>query len=79
MSNVIAFLEKMGQDAQLRHASRSDVELALAGAQIDSELQAAILAKDQQKLEALLGSPNVCCMIEVDVSNEDEACLEQCA
>jgi hypothetical protein len=79
MSNVIAFLERMGRDAQLRHASQSEVKLALARAQIDPELKAAILAKDQQQLEALLGSSNVCCMVSAEVDDEDEPCLEQCA
>ncbi|MBB6188618.1 hypothetical protein [Rhodanobacter sp. MP7CTX1] len=79
MSNVIAFLERMGQDAQLRHASQNDVRLALAREQIDPELQAAILAKDQQRLETLLGSSNVCCMIEADSGEEDASYLEQCA
>jgi hypothetical protein len=62
MSNVIDFLERMGRDAQLRHASSRDVELALACAQIDPELQATILAKDQSKLEVLLGQATLCCM-----------------
>ncbi len=62
MLNVIDFLERMGQDAHLRHASRKDLGLALADVQFDSELQAAILAGDQQGLEALLGVKNVCCV-----------------
>jgi len=79
MSNVIAFLERMGRDAQLRHASQNEVELALAHAQIDPELQAAIFAKDQQQLETLLGSSIVCCLIQPEVGGEDEFRLEQCA
>ncbi|HXS04585.1 MAG TPA: hypothetical protein VN731_08915 [Rhodanobacter sp.] len=63
MSNVIDFVERMGQDAQLRHASMGDVELALMQAQIDPEIRAAILAKDQRKLELLLGGGNVCCAL----------------
>ncbi|OOG64730.1 hypothetical protein B0E46_04780 [Rhodanobacter sp. B04] len=63
MSNVIDFLEKMGQDAQLRHASAGEVELALAHAQLDPELQMAILAKDQQQLEAILGKEPMCCLL----------------
>jgi hypothetical protein len=55
------------------------VRLALAREQIDPELQAAILAKDQQRLETLLGSSNVCCMIEADLGEEDGSYLEQCA
>lgn len=62
MSNVIDLLERMGQDARLRHASQDEVEFALAGAQIDPGLRAAIVAKDQTKLEMLLGTGNLCCM-----------------
>jgi len=72
MSNVIDFLERMGQDAQLRHASRNDVEQALVRAQIDPELQAAILAKDQRKLETLLEGNIVCCMLFSDDHEEDD-------
>lgn len=81
MSNVIAFIEKMGQDAQLRHASRNEVEIALANAQIDPELRVAILGKDQERLEALLGGNNVSCAFFYDDSDEreGETCLEQCA
>ncbi|MES2313318.1 MAG: hypothetical protein V4566_13585 [Pseudomonadota bacterium] len=62
MSDVIDFLEKMGQDAKLRHGSRDEVELALASAEIAPELQAAIIAKDQVHLETLLGQAPVCVM-----------------
>jgi len=72
MSNVIDFLERMGQDAQLRHASQNDVEQALARAQIDPQLQTAILAKDQRKLETLLGGNNVCCALMYDDHEEDD-------
>jgi hypothetical protein len=64
MSNVIDFIEKLGQDAQLRYATRTEVEQAMRGAQIDPEIRAAILCHDQPRLEALLGAnTNVCCMI----------------
>ena len=72
MSNVIDFLERMGQDAQLRHASLSEIELALKGAQIDPELQAAILAKDQAGIEALLGRGHLCCFLLPGKEDEDE-------
>lgn len=54
MLNVIEFLERAGQDAQLRHASKDDVELALANTKIDPGVREAILAKDQSRLQALL-------------------------
>lgn len=72
MSNVIGFLERMGQDAKLRQASQHEMELALADAQFDPEIQAAILAKDQSRLEELLGSVNVCCMLEPSKEDESE-------
>jgi hypothetical protein len=72
MSNVIDFLERMGQDAQLRDASQEKLVLALASSRINPELRAAILAKDQVRLEALLGSINVCCMINPGKEDEDE-------
>jgi hypothetical protein len=72
MSNVIDFLERMGQDAQLRHASRSEMELVLMGAQLDPKLQEAILAKDQQWLESLLGRNNLCCAQFPGKGDEDE-------
>ncbi|SFS16731.1 hypothetical protein SAMN05216570_3369 [Dyella sp. OK004] len=54
MSDVIEFLEKMGRDAQLRHASSEDMELALDDAQIDAPLSSAILARDISALYDLL-------------------------
>lgn len=61
MSNVIDFLERIGRDAQLRHGSQDDVKMALAIAEVAPEIQAAILAKNQACLEALLGQGSVCC------------------
>lgn len=72
MSDAIDFLEMVGQDAQWRDASHNEMELALAHAQIDPELRAAILAKDRRKLEALLGNVNVCCMEGPGKNDEDE-------
>jgi hypothetical protein len=61
MSNVIDFLERIGRDAQLRHGSQDEVEMALANAEIAPELRAAIIAKNQVRLEALLGQGSICC------------------
>jgi len=54
MSSVIAFLERMGTDAQLRHAPQADIEQALADSKIDSAVGAAIIAKSTSELYALL-------------------------
>jgi len=72
MSNVIDFLERMGQDAQLRHASQDEIELVLAGAKIDPELRVAILAGDQARLEIMLGHVNVCCLVQPGKDDDDE-------
>jgi hypothetical protein len=72
MTDVIDFLERMGQDAQLRHASQDEVELALTSAEIAPELQAAILAKDQAQLETLLGQAPVCIMYLPGEEEEDD-------
>jgi hypothetical protein len=73
MSNVIGFLETMGQDAGLRNATNNDLALALTRAQIDPELQAAILGKDQARIEALLGATtNVCCVLMPKDDEEEE-------
>ena len=76
MSNVIDFLQRLGQDAELRHAPRTALELALAEAGIDPALREALLGADQRKLESLLGADtNVCAMIspgKKDDEDEDE-------
>jgi hypothetical protein len=73
VSNVINFLEKIGQDAQLRHASTGEIELALNSAQIDPELRAAILSRNQKQLEVLLGARTnvVCGLAPADEDKED--------
>lgn len=73
MSNVVDFLETMGQDARLRHATKAELEQALTGIGIDQELRLAILAGNQQQLEALLGAAtNVCCGLHPAEEEEDE-------
>lgn len=79
MFDVIDFLERMGRDAQWRHASQDEVGLALAGAEIDPELQVAILARDEQGLQALLGQDPFCCLINpAKPEEEQEECDGSC-
>jgi hypothetical protein len=73
VSNVIDFLQRLGQDADLRHAPRTALELALAEADIDPALREALLGADQRKLESLLGADtNVCAMVSPGKKEEDE-------
>jgi len=71
--NLIDFLERCGQDAELRHASAEVMEEALRGIGIEPTLRTAILNKDQRALEALLGADtNVCCMVHREDEEEEE-------
>jgi hypothetical protein len=60
MTDVIDFLERMGQDAQLRNASLDDLQQALNSAEIAPELQTAILAGNQEQLKTLLNQGPLC-------------------
>lgn len=78
MSNVIDFLEVLGQDASLRHASSAELEQALTGVGIDQELRLAILAGNQRQLEALLGAAtNVCCGLHPAEEEDDDEETEE--
>lgn len=70
MSDVIDFLERVGEDAQLKHAAHVDLELAMTDARIASELRSAVLAQASSRLEALLGCEPLLCM--QFPGNEDE-------
>ena len=73
MSNVIDFLEKWGQDAQLRHATSAELEEALLRAGIEPAERAAILGADRFTLESLLGARSrLVCAILVPEEEEDE-------
>jgi hypothetical protein len=73
VSNVIDFLQRLDQDADLRHAPRAALELALAEADIDPALREALLGADQRKLESLLGADaNVCAMVSPGKKEEKE-------
>jgi hypothetical protein len=73
MSDVIDFLEKLGQDSQLRHAPQGALKRALRAARMSPELQAALMSGDQASIEAVLGiDSNVCCMIYVPTRQDEE-------
>lgn len=77
--DIIDFLETLGQDAQLRYASRDEVGFALAGAEIEPALQAAILDKNGLELQALLGQDPFCCLISpAKPGEEQEECDGNC-
>jgi len=62
MFNVLEFLERVGRDSQLRHAPASELANTIRQESLDPELRDALLARDQQRLEQLLGArTNVVC------------------
>jgi hypothetical protein len=75
MFDVIDFLESVGQDAQWRHVDPQALASALTAAQIDPQLRMAILARDEQGLQALLGQDPFCCLISPAKPDEDQ---EEC-
>lgn len=73
MSKVIDFLERLGRDVQLRHATGTELEQALAAADIEPAMREAILGGDRLRLEALLEMiPNVCCGLHPAREDEEE-------
>ncbi len=86
MSNIVDFLENVGQNASLRYASAGDMQRMLAHSQFDQDIKEAVLAKDQERLTALVGAQNVCCLLVPaqvrcllvpGINDEDEYCHEQ--
>jgi hypothetical protein len=73
VSSIIDFLEKLGQDAHLRHATSSDVQEALMQAGIEPAVREAILTGDEHALESRLGArSNVCCLIYSPIKEDEE-------
>ena|SRR6185312_13838884 len=77
VSEVIDFLELLGSDARLRHASDEEVKQALAKAGIAEPARQTILGGDRLSLEFLLGAKaNVFCGVvapgEPDEEQDDE-------
>ncbi|WP_445144860.1 hypothetical protein [Dyella sp. Tek66A03] len=71
MFSVIEFLEKMGRDAQLRHASLDEVAKALEVAGVEAPLCTAILAKDAAELQALLHQGPLYCIQSTGTDDEE--------
>lgn len=64
MTDVIEFLERMGRDAQLRHAPEAVLEQALRDTGLSPRARAALTRGDRAEIEAVIGAENnVCCVI----------------
>jgi hypothetical protein len=74
MADVIDFLERMGQDAALRHASEAVLEQAMRDAQMAPRQRAALLSGDRAEIEAAIGADgNVCCAVFAPEQEEKES------
>lgn len=71
MSNVVDFLQRAGEDSQLRYADCGGLEQALAQANIAPALREALLNGDSSRLATLLGSHQEMCGIIFAPQDED--------
>ncbi len=73
MLDIIDFLERLGQDADLGRASAEEIQDALLAADLPAAAQDVLLSGDRLRLEALVGAPPiVCCAVWVPKKEEDE-------
>lgn len=72
MSNVIRFLESMGSSAQWGDATKDEMELALANAEVEGPLRSAILDKDVAQLQVLLQQKQLVGLIIPGEEEEEE-------
>lgn len=72
MSSVIEFLERMGADAELRHASTEDLAQALTASSVDERVGAAIIARSTADIYALLDQQRPMFHVQKEPGREDE-------
>jgi len=73
MSNIISFLERMGQDADLRIAGVAIAETELARTQLADNARIAVLNNDYAALAVMVGAgPVICCGMAPGRKDEEE-------
>ena len=72
MSNFVDFLQRAGEDSQLRYASCGGLEQALAETNIEPALREALLKGDATRLATLVGSRLDMCGFVFAPQDEDE-------
>jgi hypothetical protein len=72
VSNVVDFLQRAGEDSQLRYASCGGLEQALAETNIAPALREALLNGDATRLATLLGSNLDMCGFVFAPQDEDD-------
>jgi hypothetical protein len=78
VSNVVDFLQRAGEDSQLRYASCGGLEQALEQTNIEPALREALLMGDATRLATLLGSRlDMCGFVFAPQEEEDPEPEEQ--
>lgn len=73
MSSIIGFLERMGRDSQLRHATREDLAQALDEAGVEEAMSNTILCGDLALLQTTLHvDRTLCCLVYSPKDDEKE-------
>ncbi len=73
MTDIIDFLEKLGQDSQLRHADAGEIQRSLSEAGVDPLAAAALVAGDERKLaEQLAARSDLCCLVYAPRREDEE-------
>ena len=74
MDKIINLLEKLGANSTMQHADEAQLQSVVNPLNLDAEVQAAILARDNQALEMLLGVRNkvVCAVCPAEDEPADE-------
>jgi hypothetical protein len=72
MQDVIRFLDRLGHDAALRHATLSELDQVMQAEGLEPTIRSAILQNDTHELATLLGANHdLCCMIHIPREDED--------
>lgn len=72
MSNVIQFLESMGQDAALSNMSSEEYSAAVKALSVDDKARHALLNRDQNALNSSIGVYKKMMMILVPAEDDDQ-------
>lgn len=78
MSGIIGFLERMGRDSQLRHATAEELARALNEAGIEETTSRSLLCGDVAMLQSTLEvDRTLCCLVYSPREDEEEEVEEE--
>ncbi len=72
MQDVISFLDRLGRDAALKHATLGKLDEVMRSEGLEPTIRSAILRKDAQDLATLVGADkDLCCMIAIPGEDDE--------